>query len=212
MAPTSIKLNTMASSLALILAAEALGWGLLRTTLAPLVVLAIIRLVQIGGIIGLVSLTEGGLHTIGWAPETWAAGIRKGALWSLGFALAAALAMAAVYLAGRNPLRMLHAPLPRLGPNLFLFLLVGGFIGPLAEELCFRGLLFTYFRRWGFWLALAASTALFVVLHAVHGLPVVQIVGGVVFAISYETSRNLMVPLTIHVLGNLSIFTLSLAG
>jgi len=210
MAPTTLKIKTLAISLALVLVAEGLGWALLQTHLKPMAALALIRLVQIGGILGLVVFLEGGLHAIGWAPMTWPPGLLKGALWSLGFALAAALTMGVVYLAGRDPLLMLHAPLPRPGPDLALFLVVGGFIGPLAEEICFRGLLFTYFRRWGFLLAVATSTAIFVVLHAVHGLPVIQIVGGIIFAISYETSRNLMVPITIHVLGNLAIFSLSL--
>jgi len=87
---------------------------------------------------------------------------------------------------------------------------VGGFIAPVAEELCFRGILYTYFRRWGIILALVASTIIFVVLHATHGLPVTQIVGGIVFAVAYEISHNLMVPITIHALGNLAIFSLSL--
>jgi membrane protease YdiL (CAAX protease family) len=37
-----------------------------------------------------------------------------------------------------------------------------------------------------------------------------QIIGGIVFALAYEASGNLLVPITIHVLGNLAIFTLSL--
>ena len=205
-------MKTLLANLALILAAEALGWGLLRTALKPMWVLATIRLVQIGGILGLVIALEGGLQVIGWAPETWGAGLLKGALWSMGFALVAALTMGIVYHAGRNPLLMFSDPQLRQRPDLALYLLVGGFIGPLAEELCFRGLLFTFFRRWGFLLALMTSTAIFVLLHVVHGLPVVQIVGGVVFAISYETSRNLTVPITIHILGNLAIFTLSIVG
>jgi hypothetical protein len=37
-----------------------------------------------------------------------------------------------------------------------------------------------------------------------------QIVGGVLFAIAYEIEGNLMTPITIHSLGNLAIFTISL--
>jgi membrane protease YdiL (CAAX protease family) len=87
---------------------------------------------------------------------------------------------------------------------------VGGLIAPVAEELCFRGIVYSFFRRWGILIALVASTALFVALHTFQGLPVVQIVGGIVFAIAYETTGNLMVPITIHCLGNITIFTLSL--
>jgi hypothetical protein len=35
-------------------------------------------------------------------------------------------------------------------------------------------------------------------------------VGGIVFAVAYELEGNLMVPITIHVLGNTAIFALSL--
>jgi len=37
-----------------------------------------------------------------------------------------------------------------------------------------------------------------------------QIVGGIIFAIAYEKEGSLIVPITIHVLGNMAIFTLSL--
>ena len=94
--------------------------------------------------------------------------------------------------------------------ELALYFVIGGFIAPVAEELCFRGILYTFFRRWGIMTAMVASTAIFVMLHTIHGLPVIQIVGGIVFAMAYETSRNLTVPITIHCLGNLAIFTLSL--
>jgi len=42
------------------------------------------------------------------------------------------------------------------------------------------------------------------------GIPLPQVVGGIVFAVAYEIEGSLMVPITIHVLGNLAIFTLSL--
>jgi membrane protease YdiL (CAAX protease family) len=61
-------------------------------------------------------------------------------------------------------------------------------------------------------MALAASTALFVVLHSVSGIPVTQLIGGIVFALAYEVTENLMVPMVIHVTGNLAIFCISLPG
>ncbi len=210
MATNPLKLKTLAWALALVLAAEALAWwSLSQTALAPLAVLGMVRLLQIVGILWIVVALEGGLTIIGWAPLSWGSGFKKGAIWSLGFAGAAILGMATIYLAGHNPLRLLRTPLPSGATHLTLFFIVGGFIAPLAEEICFRGLLYTFFRRWGILLALVASTTIFVILHSVHGIPVTQIVGGLVFAIAYETSGNLMVPITIHVLGNLAIFTLS---
>jgi hypothetical protein len=49
-----------------------------------------------------------------------------------------------------------------------------------------------------------------VALHSIHGLPLTQIVGGLVFAAAYEVTRNLIVPMIIHVTGNLAIFGISL--
>ena len=118
--------------------------------------------------------------------------------------------MLLIYIAGESPTALLRSPLPSRTSDLILFFVVGGFFAPVAEEICFRGILYTYFRRWGILPALVGSTALFVLLHSVHGLPVTQIVGGVVFAAAFETSRNLMVPITIHILGNLALFSLSL--
>ena len=201
----------MAASLALIIATELLGWWILRLTNGPpLAIIGMMRTIQIAALAWIVIKWENGLAAIGWTPDSWPSGLAKGAAWSLGFAAAAAFAMAVIYLLGHNPLLMLKSPLPSRTWELALFFAVGGFIAPVAEELCFRGILYTFFRRWGILTAIAASTAIFVMLHTFHGVPLVQIVGGIVFAIAYETSGNLTVPITIHCLGNLAIFTISL--
>jgi hypothetical protein len=85
-------------------------------------------------------------------------------------------------------------PLPATPSDLVLFFVVGGFIAPVAEELCFRGIIYTFFRRWGIVFALTISTVLFVLLHSVQAIPVTQVLGGIVFALAYETSKNLMTP------------------
>jgi membrane protease YdiL (CAAX protease family) len=73
----------------------------------------------------------------------------------------------------------------------------------------FRGLIYGYLRRWGIWPALALSTLVFTLLHTgASGVPIPQIVGGLVFAAAYEIEKKLLVPITIHVLGNLALFSL----
>jgi len=58
---------------------------------------------------------------------------------------------------------------------------------------------------------LVLSTLFFVLSHpARHTIPVTQLIGGILFAVAYEMEKNLLVPITIHVLGNLAIFTLAL--
>jgi len=90
-----------------------------------------------------------------------------------------------------------------------IYLVIGGVIGPVAEEIFFRGILYGFFRRWGVYAAVALSTSLFVLPHLTgDSLPFTQIVGGIVFAAAYERENNLMVPITIHCLGNLAIFSI----
>ena len=125
--------------------------------------------------------------------------------------LVVGLAAVILMITGLHPADLIAASLPSTQPGLFSFFVVGGIISPVAEEIFFRGVLYGYFRRWGMWAALLLSTAVFVMAHAIfHRVPVPQIVGGILFAVAYEKEKNLMVPITIHVLGNLAIFTLSL--
>jgi hypothetical protein len=58
--------------------------------------------------------------------------------------------------------------------------------------------------------ALILSTLFFVLSHpSRHTIPVTQVIGGILFAVSYEVEKNLLVPITIHSLGNLAIFALA---
>ena len=95
--------------------------------------------------------------------------------------------------------------------DVILYFLVGALVGPVAEELFFRGLLYGFFRRWGVVVAVILSTLLFVLPHAVQQrIPITQVVGGIVFAVAYEVEGSLMVPIIIHVLGNMAIFSITL--
>jgi membrane protease YdiL (CAAX protease family) len=83
--------------------------------------------------------------------------------------------------------------------------------GPVAEEIFFRGIVYGFLRKWGVLSALVGTTVVFVAAHTLQsGLPVPQIVGGLVFAIAYELEGTLLVPIVIHVLGNTAIFSLCL--
>ena len=115
------------------------------------------------------------------------------------------------YFARIDLLRFFQTRLPEKASEIALFFIVGGVIGPIAEELFFRGILYSFLRRWGVLAALLISTTVFVFAHPFFPkIPITQIVGGIVFALAYETEKNLMAPIVIHVLGNMAIFTLSL--
>ena len=84
-------------------------------------------------------------------------------------------------------------------------------VSPITEEIVFRGVLYGYLRRWGILAAIIGSTVLFVLAHSIQGVfPLTQVVGGIVFAVAYEREHNLLVPMVIHILGNLAIFTVTL--
>ncbi len=179
---------------------------------AALGVLCGVRGIEIGVILLAVRWHEGSWAPVGLTPALIPAGLTQGLFWSAGFGAVAAMGLAAGFAAGVDPLKWVMMPLPDGRAGLLAFYLAGGIIGPAAEELFFRGVVFGFFRRWGFWPAMMISTAFFAGAHFPDA-GLVQWVGGGVFAVVYEKSRSLMAPLTVHILGNLALFTLSaLAG
>lgn len=150
-----------------------------------------------------------GAGQLGLKPKQLKKGILHGLYWVAGFGFCV---LAGALLARMNgwPLASLvKTALPQTPFGLALFFAVGGIVGPIAEELVFRGLVYGFFRRWGVGVAIVVSTLLFVAAHGSGAVWVVPLVGGIVFAISYEWSRSLVTPIMIHVAGNLAIFGLS---
>lgn len=96
----------------------------------------------------------------------------------------------------------------------FLFLFVGGvLIGPVAEELFFRGyflpLLLTKSKQH---MALFISSVLFAVLHFhLLYLPTL-LLAGYVYGYLYLKTKNIYVPIVLHVLANAAAFTLTYLG
>ena len=177
----------------------------------PLLALGVARLLETVLIILIVSTWGEGLESIGLARSEVVPGFKRGLTWSAAFAVIASLAFAALFLAGTDPLKLLLPRLPTEPSALTLLFLIGGMVGPIAEEVFFRGVLYGFFRRWGIAVALVLSTLIFLLSHGfVHGVPVTQAVGGTLFAAAYEVEGILTVPITIHCLGNMAIFTLSL--
>ena len=176
-----------------------------------MIVLGVTRVLETAIIVSCVLLWGKGLPSIGLARARIAHGIRRGLIWSAGFALVVALASAVLYLAGIDLLILLKVPLPGRLSQIFIFLLIGGIVGPIAEELFFRGILYGFLRRWGIVAAIVVSTGLFVLAHPIsQGFPIPQAAGGIVFALAYEIEGSLVTPIVIHVLGNLALYGLSL--
>jgi membrane protease YdiL (CAAX protease family) len=208
---TPISANFLLASLLTVVlmeaAAAAIGFHL---HVPRLWLLAAARSVEILALVLLAALRTGGLTMIGLQPKTLLPGLGKGLAWSAAFAGVAALLFGLLYLAGQHPLTLVRAPLPPHPTQRVLYFFVGGILAPAAEEIVFRGLIFGYLRRWGLPAAVLISTALFAAFH-LPTIPVTQIIGGIVFALAYVSTGSLMTPIAIHMLGNLAIFTLSLA-
>ena len=215
MAATGIDIRKLTSLTAAVVVIEiiAASVGVLMAA-NPLVITGAARICQILSIVLVFFATDGNCSAIGIRLSSLKKGLRRGVLWSVCFGLAAALAAVFIYSAGGDVTAFIRGRLPARGWNIVLLFAVGGTVGPIAEEMFFRGVLYGFFRRWGVLPALLISTAIFVLVHILvrpmQGFTIIQAIGGVVFAASYELEKNLMVPITIHCLGNMALFMLPL--
>jgi len=177
----------------------------------PLIILGAARILEITLIILIVLNWGKGISSIGLAPSKMVQGFKKGLVWSAGFGMFAGRSFIALFLVDIDPLAFIKANLPKMPGEIILFFSVAGVVGPMAEEAFFRGIIYGYFRKWGFMIALVLSTTLFVLAHPIaYRLPLPQVVGGILFAVSYEVEENLIVPITIHVMANMAVFAFSL--
>jgi len=212
MEANKIKINTVIISILVIAAIEIIVRLVINQNLvAPLIGLGLARLSEIVFLLTLVKISEKGFSVIGLTSANVYKGFKKGFIWAVIFGVAAGVVLFIIYLLGINVPALFQMQLPAKSRNIFAFFLIGAFFGPLAEEIFFRGILYGFFRRWGIPAAVILSTLLFVLSHTSGpAIPVTQLIGGILFAVAYEIEKNLLVPIIIHVLGNLAIFTLAL--
>ena len=213
METNEIKLTTLVISILGIATVEFAARMLIsRDLLTPLTGVGLARVAEIIFLLTLVTVREKRLSIIGLASTTVYRGLKRGLIWSISFGIGAVIVLFVIYLAGIKVSSLFRMQLPTDSSRLITFLLAGVLIGPIAEEIFFRGILYGFFRRWGIPFAVILSTLLFVLPHSPSSgpaIPITQLIGGILFAVSYEIEKNLLVPITIHSLGNLAIFTLA---
>jgi len=211
MEANKISLKTLAISIAAVFAMETVFRLVIRGQPGShLPALGIVRCMEAVCLLFIAGRFEKDPNAIGLSRSKMLPGLMRGLIWSFCFGIAAGALFLVLFAAGINPLKLVNTPMPSAPGQIFIFVLVGGLIGPIWEEILFRGIIFGFFRRWGVYAAILISTALFVLPHYDgHHLPLTQIVGGIVFAIAYEKEKSLMVPVTIHCLGNMAIFSLT---
>ncbi|MDM8538865.1 type II CAAX endopeptidase family protein [Desulfobacterales bacterium HSG17] len=203
-----ITLRICCISLILILVCEISGAVIIeKTDLKPMIIIGLIRFIEIIFLVLLCYVEKKEFTCLGMGQGQVLTGIKKGIIWSLGFAVVVIIAFIVLWFLKINPLKMLHIRLPKDSLECALFFIVGGLIGPVAEEIYFRGILYGFLRRWGILPALSLSSLFFVLLHSSFGLT--QIIGSILFALAYEIEGKLMAPVVIHVSGNMALFSLS---
>ncbi len=203
-------------SLSLVLLVEYLAQGMPFRRLVATGMVRIIDMLLIGSIF---YFSENTIAPLGLSRSRMKHGIIRGILWSFCFGIIAGIMFLGLMMAGINPVPLIHIRLPDRFFDIMIFYGVAGLIGPVAEEIFFRGMIYGYVRKLfsspqestGIFFATAISTALFVAAHfSQWDAAVLQCVGGIVFCAAYEKEKSLMTPIVIHCSGNMALFTVSL--
>lgn len=94
--------------------------------------------------------------------------------------------------------------------NLLIGLVCYGLITPIAEELLFRGIIYTYMRRlMNLKLAIAASALVFGIYHANVVQGVYALLMGCLLAYGYEYFGSYKIPVLVHIIANVLAYCLS---
>lgn len=211
MDPQRIELKTLGLAAAAVLVVEAAAMFISARMAPAMIVLFAARLIDLYLLAVVISAQRRGWSAVGLARNEILPGLKNGLFWSAAFGLAAAGGLAALALAGLDLRGFLPTRLPKDALGLTLFFVTGGLAAPMAEEVFFRGLVYGFSRRWGLGPAMIISTLAFVLAHgAGPAAALTQALGGLVFAAAYEVHGRLTAPITIHVLGNLALFSLGI--
>jgi uncharacterized protein len=88
-----------------------------------------------------------------------------------------------------------------------LTLLVAALAVPFGEELLFRGVLYTWLRRWGVVVAIVVSALIFGINHGINVVFPATVVLGVLLALAYELSGSIWPGVVGHVFYNMLVFS-----
>ena len=88
-----------------------------------------------------------------------------------------------------------------------LTLLVAGLAVPFGEELLFRGVFYTWLRRWGIVVAMSGSSLIFGLNHGINVDFPATVVLGLLLALAYERSGSIWPGVVGHILYNLLVFS-----
>ncbi|MCL2587726.1 MAG: CPBP family intramembrane metalloprotease [Firmicutes bacterium] len=98
-------------------------------------------------------------------------------------------------------------------PHRFLLVIVTtGILPSVVEELLFRGLILHALLPFGKWKAVLISSALFSLFHLSPAQTVYQFIFGIVLALVYLRTKNMLIPMLLHFVNNVAIVTVLFLG
>lgn len=83
-----------------------------------------------------------------------------------------------------------------------LLLFTGAVLGPVGEELVFRGVVQSALEKYGSWVALVASSLMFAAIHGPSVIFVVAFIMGLFFGAVYRLSGSIWPAITLHIVYN----------
>ena len=86
-----------------------------------------------------------------------------------------------------------------------ILFLAASLLVPFTEELLFRGVLYTYLRRWGVVVAVVFSALLFGLSHGINVISLTSAMLGVLAALAYEFSGSLWPAVLTHAVMNTAL-------
>lgn len=99
------------------------------------------------------------------------------------------------------------------GASLLIGLVCYGIVSPVAEELLFRGIIFTCMRRYmKLSMAMVISTALFALYHGNSVQGIYALVMGGLMVYAYEYFGDFRMPVVLHIVANVLVYILSQTG
>ncbi len=196
-------------------AGYALRGVLHQTSLASSALIYTLNITFFFGTVALVGIARGKLSwaEIGFWPPRWQW------IWLVGAAvilavfnpvrIIAALAIEYLVTGSLNGLSssvrtQIFAPGGASWAGFLVTLVMAGMLAPVAEEMFFRGALYTWFRqRYSLWVAVLVSSALFALGHAdTFAVVITSLLLGIVNALVFERTRSIWAPIAIHAVNN----------
>lgn len=186
-----------------------LGVDLLSTA-GQLLILAVGAVATIAGVGGVVATRSHlGAGSVGLRPVTARWLLVGAGLGVLGWFLTRGVVLAYFWITGdtTNPQAGLVSAAQGTPAEFALTLLVAGLAVPFGEELFFRGVLYTWLRRWGPAVAMVGSASIFGLNHGLNVVLPATVVLGLLLAFAYERSGSIWPAVVGHVLYNLLVFS-----